>query len=54
MKDKTQYFVNETGEIIAKGRITSTFIDLIWNDGTRYYSTFSVELFENMKIKAVK
>ena len=54
MATTKQFFANESGEIIAKGRITSTFIDLIWNDGTRYYSTISVELFENMKIKAVK
>ena len=54
MKDKTQYFVNETGEIIAKGRITSTFIDLIWNDGSRYYSTFSIDALKDLDIKVAK
>ena len=42
MKEST--FVNDKGEIVARGRISPTLIDLILNDGTRYYSTSSVTL----------
>ena len=42
MKEST--FVNDRGEIVARGRISPTLIDLILNDGTRYYSTSSVTL----------
>lgn len=37
-------FINENGEIVAKGEITLNTIDLIFNDGTRYYSTSTVTL----------
>lgn len=52
MKDQT--FVNDRGEIVATGRITPSYIDLILNDGSRYYSTFTLDLFKDLDIKAVK
>ena len=39
MAQKT--FINSQGKVIARGDITQSFIDLIFNDGTRYYSTQS-------------
>lgn len=53
MKTQTQYFVDSNNAVIAKGRITTTFIDLIFNDGTRYYSTFSVDLLKSLDIAKV-
>ena len=36
-----QTFVNANGKIVARGRITEIAIDLLLNDGTRFYSTKS-------------
>lgn len=38
---KQQTFVNANGKIVARGRITEIAIDLLLNDGTRFYSTKS-------------
>ena len=40
---KTQAFLNSANEVIATGRITPTFIDLVLNDGTRLYRTQSID-----------
>ena len=38
---KQQTFVDAKGNIVARGRITEIAIDLLLNDGTRFYSTKS-------------
>jgi hypothetical protein len=38
---KPQTFVDRNGKVIARGRITEIAIDLLLNDGTRFYSTKS-------------
>jgi hypothetical protein len=38
---KQQTFINAKGNIVARGRITEIAIDLLLNDGTRFYSTKS-------------
>jgi hypothetical protein len=38
---KQQTFVDRNGKVIARGRITEIAIDLLLNDGTRFYSTKS-------------
>jgi hypothetical protein len=38
---KQQTFINAQGNIVARGRITEIAIDLLLNDGTRFYSTKS-------------
>ena len=50
---KTSTFVNDKNEIVATGRITESFIDLILNDGTRYYSTFTLDALKKLDIKKV-
>ena len=53
-KNKLQTFVNDQNEIVATGRITPSYIDLLFADGTRYYSTFSLDAIKDLNIKAVK
>lgn len=43
MKSQTQFFMNPQGEVIAKGRITPTFIDLVLKDGSRFYRSQSID-----------
>jgi hypothetical protein len=38
---KQQTFIDAKGNIVARGRITEIAIDLLLNDGTRFYSTKS-------------
>jgi len=38
---KQQSFIDAKGNIVARGRITEIAIDLLLNDGTRFYSTKS-------------
>jgi hypothetical protein len=38
---KQQTFIDKNGNIVARGRITEIAIDLLLNDGTRFYSTKS-------------
>jgi hypothetical protein len=38
---KHQTFIDAKGNIVARGRITEIAIDLLLNDGTRFYSTKS-------------
>jgi len=38
---KQQTFIDSNGNIVARGRITEIAIDLLLNDGTRFYSTKS-------------
>lgn len=38
---KQQTFIDSSGKVIARGRITEIAIDLVLNDGTRFYSTKS-------------
>ncbi|CAB4179400.1 hypothetical protein UFOVP1033_110 [uncultured Caudovirales phage] len=38
---KQQTFIDANGKIVARGRITEIAIDLLLNDGTRFYSTKS-------------
>lgn len=51
---KPETFVNDQNEIVATGRITPTYIDLILRDGTRYYSTFSIDFLKKLEIKGVQ
>jgi len=51
---KPQTYANDKGEIVATGRITPTYIDLILNDGTRYYSTFSIDFIKKLNISKVE
>jgi predicted Fe-Mo cluster-binding NifX family protein len=41
IKMKQQTFIDAKGNIVARGRITEIAIDLLLNDGTRFYSTKS-------------
>jgi len=38
---RQQTFIDAKGNIVARGRITEIAIDLLLNDGTRFYSTKS-------------
>lgn len=56
---KQQTFVNANGKIVARGRITEIAIDLLLNDGTRFYSTksdnYTFDFIKKLDIvKAVK
>ena len=51
---KTETFINDRNEIVATGRITPSYIDLILRDGSRYYSTFSIDFLKKLDIKAVQ
>ena len=53
-KNKLQVFVNDQNEIVATGRIAPSYIDLLLADGTRYYSTFSIDALKDLDIKGVK
>jgi hypothetical protein len=53
-KNTDQVFIDKDGKIIARGRITPSSIDLLLNDGTRYYSTFNFEAIKNLKIEGTK
>ena len=50
---KLQTFANDQGEIVATGRITPSFIDIVLKDGTRYYSTFTIDFMKNLNIAKV-
>jgi len=41
LKMRQQTFIDAKGNIVARGRITEIAIDLLLNDGTRFYSTKS-------------
>ena len=52
-------FVNSQNKVVARGEITELFIDLILNDGSRYYSTQSdnyttLNLIRSLDIVKVK
>ena len=53
MKEKT--FVDKNGKVIAKGVITELLIDLVLNDGSRFYSTrsdnYSIDALKQLKIE---
>jgi hypothetical protein len=56
---KQQTFINSNGNIVARGRITEIAIDLLLNDGTRFYSTksdnYTFDFIKNLDIvKVVK
>jgi hypothetical protein len=56
---KQQTFINAKGNIVARGRITEIAIDLLLNDGTRFYSTksdnYTFDFIKNLDIvKVVK
>jgi hypothetical protein len=51
---KQQTFIDAKGNIVARGRITEIAIDLLLNDGTRFYSTQSDNYNINIVNKAVK
>jgi len=53
-KKSDQVFIDKDGKIIARGRITPSSIDLLLNDGTRYYSTFDFNAIKNLKIEGTK
>lgn len=53
-KNAVQTFVNSDNEIVATGRITLSSIDLVFNDGTRYYSSFSYNAIKDLDIKVAK
>jgi hypothetical protein len=53
-KNNVQTFVNDQNEIVATGRIAPSYIDLILADGTRYYSTFSIDALKDLDIKVAK
>ena len=54
---KQQTFVDAKGNIVARGRITEIAIDLLLNDGTRFYSTksdnYSLDFLKNLQIAKV-
>ena len=53
MKEKT--FVDKNGKVIAKGVITELLIDLVLNDGSRFYSTrsdnYTIDALKQLKIE---
>jgi hypothetical protein len=51
---KLQTFVNSDNQVVATGRITPSYIDLILKDGSRYYSTFSFNAIKDLDIKVAK
>jgi hypothetical protein len=54
---KQQTFIDANGNIVARGRITEIAIDLLLNDGTRYFSTrsdnYSLDFLKNLQIAKV-
>jgi hypothetical protein len=50
-------FVNQDNEVIARGTIKPQLIDLVFNDGTRYFSTksdgYSLDFLKNLQIAKV-
>jgi hypothetical protein len=50
-------FVNQDNEVIARGTIKPQLIDIVFNDGTRYFSTksdgYSLDFLKNLKIAKV-
>jgi hypothetical protein len=53
-QNKLQTFVDSNNEVVATGRITPSYIDLLFADGTRYYSTFSFDAIKDLDIKVAK
>lgn len=56
MAQKT--YTNAKGEVVARGTITLAFVDLILNDGSRFYSTQSdnystLQFIRSLDIKQV-
>ena len=54
---KQQTFIDAKGNIVARGRITEIAIDLLLNDGTRFYSTksdnYTFDFIKNLEIVKV-
>lgn len=54
---KQQTFIDAEGNVVARGRITEIVIDLLLNDGTRFYSTksdnYSLDFLKNLQIAKV-
>lgn len=50
-------FVNQDNDVIARGTIKPQLIDIVFNDGTRYFSTksdgYSLDFLKNLKIAKV-
>jgi hypothetical protein len=53
-KNALQTFVDSNNQVIATGRITPSYIDLLFSDGTRYYSTFTLDAIKDLEIKVKK
>jgi predicted Fe-Mo cluster-binding NifX family protein len=55
--NKVQTFVDSNNNVIARGRITEIAIDLLFNDGTRFYSTrsdnYALTVLKNLNIAKV-
>jgi hypothetical protein len=51
-------YLDQNGSVIATGTIKEQFIDLLLNDGTRFYSTrsdnYTFDFLKSLQIKAVK
>ena len=50
-------FVNQENEVIARGTIKPQLIDIVFNDGTRYFSTksdgYTLDFLKNLHIAKV-
>jgi hypothetical protein len=56
MRNKT--FLDSNNNIVARGTIDEQRIDLIFNDGTRYFATksdnYNLDILRNLQIVKVK
>jgi hypothetical protein len=54
---KAQTFLNSHGTVVATGTIKEQFIDLVFSDGTRFFSTksdnYTLDVLRNLDIAKI-